>query len=246
MTPAIEVRDVGVTLGGRPVLDGLSFTVPAGQVTGLLGPSGCGKTTLMRCVVGVQRIDRGEVRVLGMPAGSPPLRRRVGYVTQTPSVYGDLSVRDNARYFAALYGVSRAAADRTLAEVGLADRSPQKVGTLSGGERARVSLACALLAAPELLVLDEPTVGLDPVLRQDLWARFHALAAAGTTLFVSSHVMDEAGRCNRLLLMRDGVLVADDPPDAIRTATGTDNLEEAFLRLIGRGAGLEQSRSRAT
>ena len=246
MTGAIEVRNVGVTLGGRPVLDGLSFTVPAGQVTGLLGPSGCGKTTLMRCVVGVQRIDRGEVRVLGMPAGSPPLRRRVGYVTQTPSVYGDLSARDNARYFAALYGVSRAAADRTLAEVGLADRSTQKVGTLSGGERARVSLACALLAAPELLVLDEPTVGLDPVLRQDLWARFHALAAAGTTLFVSSHVMDEAGRCNRLLLMRDGVLVAADAPDAIRTATGTDDLEEAFLRLIGRGVGLEQARSRAT
>jgi ABC-2 type transport system ATP-binding protein len=230
MTRAIEVRDVGVTLGGRPVLDGLSFTVPAGQVTGLLGPSGCGKTTLMRCVVGVQRIDRGEVRVLGMPAGSPPLRRRVGYVTQTPSVYGDLSARDNARYFAALYGTSRAAADRTLAEVGLADRAAQMVSTLSGGERARVSLACALLAAPELLVLDEPTVGLDPLLRQDMWARFHALAAAGTTLFVSSHVMDEAGRCDRLLLMRDGVLVADDAPDAVRAATGTADLEEAFLR----------------
>ena len=189
MTPAIEVRDVGVALGGRPVLDGLSFTVPAGQVTGLLGPSGCGKTTLMRCVVGVQRIDRGEVRVLGMPAGSPPLRRRVGYVTQTPSVYGDLSARDNARYFAALYGTSRTAADRTLDEVGLADRATQMVSTLSGGERARVSLACALLAAPELLVLDEPTVGLDPLLRQDLWTRFHDLAAGGTTLFVSSHVM---------------------------------------------------------
>ncbi len=236
MTRAIEVRDVGVTLGGRPVLDGLSFTVPAGQVTGLLGPSGCGKTTLMRCVVGVQRIDRGEVRVLGMPAGSPPLRHRVGYVTQTPSVYGDLSARDNARYFAALYGTSRAAADRTLAEVGLADRAAQMVSTLSGGERARVSLACALLAAPELLVLDEPTVGLDPLLRQDMWARFHALAAAGTTLFVSSHVMDEAGRCDRLLLMRDGRLIADDAPDAVRAATGTADLEEAFLRLIRRRA----------
>jgi ABC-2 type transport system ATP-binding protein len=229
VTRAIVARELVVELGRRRILRGLTFAVPAGQVTGLLGPSGCGKTTLMRCVVGVQRIDRGEVRVLGMPAGAPPLRRRVGYVTQTPSVYGDLSVRDNARYFAALYGVSRAA-DRTLAEVGLADRSTQKAGTLSGGERARVSLACALLAAPELLVLDEPTVGLDPVLRQDLWARFHALAAAGTTLFVSSHVMDEAGRCDRLLLMRDGVLVADDAPDAVRAATGTADLEEAFLR----------------
>ena len=245
MAQAIEVRDVVVALGGRRVLDGLSFAVPSGQVTGLLGPSGCGKTTLMRCVAGVQRVDRGSVRVLGMPAGSPPLRSRVGYVTQTPSVYGDLSARANARYFAALYGVSRRTADRTLADVGLADRAVQKVGTLSGGERARVSLACALLAAPELLVLDEPTVGLDPVLRQDLWARFHALAAAGTTLFVSSHVMDEAGRCNRLLLMRDGRLVADDTPDAVRAATGTTDLEEAFLRLIGHGDPLDRSRSRA-
>ena len=244
MAQAIEVRDVAAALGGRPVLNGLSFTVPAGQVTGLLGPSGCGKTTLMRCVVGVQRIDRGEVRVLGMPAGSPPLRRRVGYVTQTASVYGDLSARDNARYFAALYGTSRVVADRALAEVGLADRAAQKVDTLSGGERARVSLACALLAAPELLVLDEPTVGLDPVLRQDLWARFHALAAAGTTLFISSHVMDEAGRCDRLLLMRDGRLVADDTPDAVRETTGTADLEEAFLRLIGRGDGHHRLRAR--
>jgi len=215
MAGAIEVRDVVVTFGRRRVLDGLSFTVPAGRVTGLLGPSGCGKTTLMRAAVGVQRIDRGELRVLGMPAGSAPLRRRVGYVTQTPSVYGDLSVRDNSRYFAALYGVSRAAADRTLADVGLAARADQKVHSLSGGERARVSLACALVAAPELLVLDEPTVGLDPVLRHDLWERFHALAAGGTTLFVSSHVMDEAGRCDRLLLMRDGRLIADDTPDAV-------------------------------
>jgi ABC-2 type transport system ATP-binding protein len=234
MGTAIEVRDVVVAFGGRRVIDDLSFTVPAGQVTGLLGPSGCGKTTLMRCAVGVQRIDRGEIRVLGLQAGSAPLRRRVGYVTQTPSVYSDLSARDNARYFAALYGTPRSAADRALADVGLADRATQEVSTLSGGERARVSLACALLAAPELLVLDEPTVGLDPVLRHDLWARFHALAAAGTTLFVSSHVMDEAGRCDRLLLMRDGRLVADDTPDAVRETTGVADLEEAFLRLIRR------------
>ncbi|MGH3815513.1 MAG: ABC transporter ATP-binding protein [Pseudonocardiaceae bacterium] len=234
MTQAIEVRDLVVTLGGRRILQGLTFTVPTGQVTGLLGPSGCGKTTLMRCVVGVQQISSGEVRVLGTPAGSAQLRQRVGYVTQTPSIYFDLSARDNVRYFAAVHGTSRAAADQALADVALADRAGQKVSTLSGGEQARVSLACALLAAPELLVLDEPTVGLDPVLRHELWARFHSLAAAGTTLFVSSHVMDEAGRCDRLLLMRDGRLIADDTPQALRTAIGTSDLEEVFLRLIRR------------
>ncbi|HXT46218.1 MAG TPA: ABC transporter ATP-binding protein [Pseudonocardiaceae bacterium] len=232
MTGAIEVRDLVVVLGGRRILHGLTFAVPSGQVTGLLGPSGCGKTTLMRCVVGVQQTSSGEIRVLGMPAGSAVLRHRVGYVTQASSIYTDLSARDNVCYFAAVHGTSRAAADQALADVALADRAGQKVSTLSGGERARVSLACALLAAPELLVLDEPTVGLDPVLRHDLWARFHALAATGTTLFVSSHVMDEASRCDRLLLMRDGRLVADDTPQALRTATGTDDLEEAFLRLI--------------
>ena len=232
MTAAIEVRDLMVLLGGRRVLRNLTFAVPAGQVMGLLGPSGCGKTTLMRCVVGVQQTGSGVVLVLGTPAGSAALRHRVGYVTQACSIYTDLSARDNVRYFAAVQGTSRAAADQALADVALADRAAQKVSTLSGGERARVSLACALLATPELLVLDEPTVGLDPVLRHDLWARFHALAATGTTLFVSSHVMDEASRCDRLLLMRDGRLVADDTPQALRTATGTDDLEEAFLRLI--------------
>jgi ABC-2 type transport system ATP-binding protein len=231
---AIEVRDLVVVLGARRVLRGLSFTVPGGQVTGLLGPSGCGKTTLMRCVVGVQQISSGEVRVLGIPAGSASLRYRVGYVTQAPSIYADLSVRDNVHYFAAVHGISRTAADQALADVALAERADQKVSTLSGGERARASLACALLAAPDLLILDEPTVGLDPVLRNDLWARFHTLAAAGTTLFVSSHVMDEAGRCDRLLLMREGRLIADDTPQALRRATGTGDLEEVFLRLIRR------------
>ena len=232
MTPAIEARDLVVTIEGRHILHGLTFAAPSGQVTGLLGPSGCGKTTLMRCVVGVQQINSGEVLVLGTPAGAAQLRHRVGYVTQSPSIYADLSVRDNVRYFAAVHGTSRAAADQALADVALADRAGQLVSTLSGGQRARASLACALLAAPELLVLDEPTVGLDPVLRRDLWARFHDLAAGGTTLFVSSHVMDEAGRCDRLLLMRDGHLVADDTPQALRAATGTDDLEEAFLCLI--------------
>ncbi|HEV2089127.1 MAG TPA: ABC transporter ATP-binding protein [Cryptosporangiaceae bacterium] len=232
MTHAVQVRDLVVDRGPTRVLHSVSFTVATGAVTGLLGPSGSGKTTLMRCVVGVQRVRGGEVTVLGMPAGAPPLRRRVGYVTQSPSIYGDLTVRANARYFAAVYGVGGAAADRALADVGLTDLAARTVATLSGGERARVSLACALLAAPDLLVLDEPTVGLDPVLRHDLWHQFHALAAGGTTLLVSSHVMDEAGRCDRLLLLREGRLVADDTPAALRVRTGTDDLEEAFLRLI--------------
>jgi ABC-2 type transport system ATP-binding protein len=231
-TAAIAVDKLVVHRGGREVLRGISFVAQPGAVNGLLGPSGCGKTTLMRCIVGVQKVRSGTVTVLGLPAGSAPLRRRVSYVTQSPSVYADLSVAENVRYFAAIYGVGRAAAEQAVRDVGLADRGGQLVGSLSGGEQARVSLACALLASPELLVLDEPTVGLDPVLRQDLWSQFHDLARAGTALLVSSHVMDEAGRCDRLLLMREGLLIADDTPGDLRASTGTDDLEEAFLRLI--------------
>jgi ABC-2 type transport system ATP-binding protein len=232
MEDAIEVRDLVVERGSRRVLHGLGFGVARGSVAGLLGPSGSGKTTLIRAVVGVQIVKSGVVTVLGEPAGSASLRRRVGYVTQAPSVYADLSVRENARYFASLYGLGGAAADAAIADVGLADAAGQLVGNLSGGQRSRASLACAMIGTPELLVLDEPTVGQDPVLRADLWAKFHALAAAGTTLLVSSHVMDEARRCDRLLLIREGRLIADDTPAAIRIAAGTDDLEEAFLNLI--------------
>jgi ABC-2 type transport system ATP-binding protein len=232
MTSAIEVEDLVVERGRRRVLHGISCAVPAGSVVGLLGPSGSGKTTLIRAVVGVQIVKSGTVTVLGEPAGTPALRRAVGYVTQAPSVYADLSVRENARYFASLYGLSAAEADRAIADVGLADAAGQLVGNLSGGQRSRASLGCAMIGAPRLLVLDEPTVGQDPVLRADLWAKFHALAAAGTTLLVSSHVMDEAGRCDRLLLIREGRLIADNSPTAIRAAAGTADLDEAFLRLI--------------
>lgn len=232
MESAITLRDLVVERGGRRVLDGISCTVPPGTVTGLLGPSGSGKTTLMRAVVGVQVVSAGTVTVLGRPAGTPGLRHRVGYLTQAPSVYADLTVRENARYFAAVHGRDRADADRAVAEVGLAEAAGQVVGTLSGGQRSRASLACVLVGRPELVVLDEPTVGQDPVLRADLWARFHALAAAGSTLLVSSHVMDEAARCDRLLLIRQGRLVADDTPDGVRATAGVRDLDEAFLRLI--------------
>lgn len=239
---AVAVRGLIVDRRGRRVLAGLDFTIPAGTVTGLLGPSGSGKTTLLRCLVGVQRIVAGEVLVLGRPAGSPALRHQVGYLTQAPSVYGDLTVRANARYFAALAGVSASQVDSVLHAVGLAEAAETPAGALSGGQRSRASLACALLGEPELLVLDEPTVGLDPVLRRDLWRLFHELAAAGSTLLVSSHVMDEARRCQRLLLLREGRLIADDTPDAIRSRTGTADLDEAFLRLVEGTAGAQVSR----
>jgi ABC-2 type transport system ATP-binding protein len=232
MDTAVKVRDLVVRRGKRPVLQGISCAIPRGSVTGLLGPSGSGKTTLMRAVVGVQLVSSGTVTVLGAPAGSASLRRKIGYLTQAPSVYADLTVRENARYFAALHGVRAAEADRAVADVGLAPAAGQLVGTLSGGQRSRASLACAIVGRPELVVLDEPTVGQDPVLRADLWARFHAMAAEGTSLLVSSHVMDEAARCDRLLLIREGRLIADDTPDAVRTAAGTQDLDEAFLRLI--------------
>jgi ABC-2 type transport system ATP-binding protein len=230
--PALTVSGLTVVRGGIRALDGVSFTVPAGQVTGLLGPSGGGKSTLMRAVVGVQLVDSGEVTVLGLPAGSAPLRARVGYVTQAPSVYGDLTVRGNLRYFARILGVGDDAVERVLDEVDLRGEADRLVNRLSGGQKSRVSLATALLGSPEVLVLDEPTVGLDPVLRRDLWDLFHRLAHAGTTLLVSSHVMDEASRCDRLLLLRDGHLLADDTPARLLERTGTGDIESAFLRLV--------------
>jgi ABC-2 type transport system ATP-binding protein len=232
MNSAIEIEDLDVRRGGRPVLHGLSATLVAGKVTGLLGPSGCGKTTLIRSIVGVQKVAGGRVTVLGQAAGSAPLRRRVAYVTQAPSVYADLTVAENLRYFARVIGASTETIAEALAAVDLAREGDRMVGTLSGGQRSRVSLACALLGRPDVLVLDEPTVGLDPVLRRDLWELFHRLADDGATLLVSSHVMDEASRCDRLLLMREGRIVADTTPDELRTRTGEQEMEAAFLALV--------------
>ncbi|WP_416276918.1 ABC transporter ATP-binding protein [Nocardia sp. alder85J] len=233
--PAIEIEHLRVRRGGREVLHDVSLTVPAGSITGLLGPSGCGKTTLMRSIVGTQLVAAGSIRVLGDAAGSAGLRARVGYVTQAPSIYDDLTVTDNVSYFAALYGRSRDDAAAAIDAVGLGEHARQHGNQLSGGQRTRASLACALVADPELLVLDEPTVGLDPVLRVDLWKQFHQLAAQGRTLVVSSHVMDEAEHCDRLLLMRDGHLLAELTPDELRADTGETSLENAFLALITKG-----------
>ena len=235
-TVVVEVEDLVVRRGRVLAVDSLSFTTARGQVTGLLGPSGCGKSTLMRSLVGVQVVTSGSVRVLGMPAGDARLRDKVGYVTQAPSVYDDLTVEENLRFFARVLGVDRSEVRRCVDAVDLGAARDRVVGRLSGGQRSRVSLAVALLGEPELLVLDEPTVGLDPVLRRDLWAMFHALAEAGTAVIVSSHVMDEAERCDRLLLMRGGRLLAEDTPAALLEHTRADDVEAAFLALVD-GAG---------
>jgi ABC-2 type transport system ATP-binding protein len=231
-TPAVVVDGLRVFRGTREVLPGISLTVPRGQVVGLLGPNGGGKTTLLRSIVGVQIIASGTVTVLGEPAGSPALRSRVGYVTQDASVYADLTVRANLTYFAALAGAQRTEVERIIETVDLTSDIDTRVDRLSGGQRSRVSLAAALVGSPELLILDEPTVGLDPVLRRDLWAQFRRLARDGTTLLVSSHVMDEATQCDRLLLLREGRLLADESPEGLLARTGAPDAEQAFFSLI--------------
>jgi ABC-2 type transport system ATP-binding protein len=241
MNNAVDVRDLRVSRGGHEVLRDVTFTVAAGEVTGLLGPSGCGKTTLMRSLVGVQRITSGGVQVLGEPAGSASLRPRIGYVTQQPSVYDDLTIAENLRFFARILGVDDERVRACLETVSLADRADSIVSQLSGGQRSRVSLAVALLGEPPLLVLDEPTVGLDPVLRVELWRTFHELADAGAAVLVSSHVMDEASRCQRLLLMREGRLIADDTPDGLLRSTGTEDIESAFLAIVHGSADAEEA-----
>jgi len=245
--PAVAIRGLRVVRGRRRVIPGLDLEIPAGQVVGLLGPSGSGKSTLMRCIVGVQVIEAGSVTVLGHPAGSSALRNRVGYVTQTPSVYADLSVRDNITYFGRALGLRgaqlREAVDRTLDEVDLQSWAGQLVQDLSGGQESRVSLAAALVGRPDLLVLDEPTVGLDPVLRRDLWDLFRHLAERGHSLVVSSHVMDEATRCDRLVLLRDGHVLADVTPAELLQQTGTPDADAAFLALIDAEAARSGERS---
>jgi ABC-2 type transport system ATP-binding protein len=235
---AVHVEDLVVVRGQRTILDGLDLTVRRGTVTGLLGPSGCGKSTLLRSIVGVQVVRSGTIDVLGQPAGHRSLRRRVAYVTQAPSVYRDLTVRQNLGYFAAVLGADAQSVDGVIETVDLSHRADARAGQLSGGQLTRLSLASVLLGAPELLVLDEPTVGLDPVLRRDLWDLFTRLARGGATLLVSSHVMDEAERCDRLLLMREGRILADDAPAELKARTGSPDVETAFLSLVDAAHGL--------
>lgn len=230
----MSIRGLRVRRGRTDVFDGLDLDLPAGRITGLLGPSGGGKTTLMRSIVGVQTIDAGSVSVLGAPAGSRALRRRVAYDTQSASVYDDLTIAQNLRYFGRVIGASRADVAHVIAEVGLTGREKQLIGSLSGGQRGRVSLATAMLGSPELLVLDEPTVGLDPVLRENLWTLFRGLADRGATLLVSSHVMDEALRCDDIVLIHNGRVLAHTTPKGLLRETHAKDPDTAFLRLIER------------
>jgi ABC-2 type transport system ATP-binding protein len=229
---AVEGTALLVIRGGAEVLHGVDFAVRGSTVTGLLGPSGCGKTTLIRAVIGTQIVRGGRVTVLGRPAGDPALRTEVGYASQGLSVYNDLTVAENVRYFATAVRAPAGDVERVIEQVDMGDIADRLTGTLSGGQRSRVSLAVALLGRPRLIVLDEPTVGLDPVLRDRLWTMFHELADSGLTLLVSSHVMDEADRCDELLLMREGELIACDSPSALKDRTRTTSMDAAFLRLI--------------
>jgi ABC-2 type transport system ATP-binding protein len=230
---AVSITALRVVRGKREVLHDVDAYIEPGSVTGLVGPSGCGKTTLLRSVVGVQIVAGGSIEVLGLPAGSPELRNRIGYSTQAPAVYLDASVTDNLRYFATVLRAGHTHIKRVVDEVGLGPYERQLAGSLSGGQLSRLSLAVALLGEPEVLVLDEPTVGLDPVLREELWQMFFELRdRRQATVLISTHVMDEAERCEQLILMRDGRILAHDTPARLIEQTGAQNVERAFLTLV--------------
>jgi ABC-2 type transport system ATP-binding protein len=228
---AVDVRDIHKRFGGLAALDGITLQVPRGQIYGLLGPNGAGKTTLIRAICGLLHVEDGTVDVLGRRMPEREVLGRIGYMTQAAALYGDLTAEENVRFFAAVQGGGDAA--EALRFVDLYERRRSVTATLSGGMRTRLSLACALVHRPQLLLLDEPTVGVDPVLRAQLWGGFRQMAAEGTTIVVSSHVMDEAERTDRLGLILDGRLLAEGTADELRTRAGTDRLEDAFLKLAG-------------
>lgn len=233
-TPAMQVTALTVTRGGRRILEQLTCTLRAGSIVGLIGPSGSGKSTFMRAIVGVQRITEGTLTIFGHAAGSRVLRGVVGYVSQSPAIYDDLTIEQNLHYFATLSRVKRETVAPLLERLQLTPYRRQLAANLSGGQRARVSLGVALLGNPDVLILDEPTVGLDPILREELWGLFATLAQEGKTLLISSHVMDEAERCEELLLLHDGKLLFEGAKQALLSQTARPTVEAAFMTIIKR------------
>jgi ABC-2 type transport system ATP-binding protein len=231
MDLAVETDDVRRFFGAFEAVRGISLRVQPGETYGLLGPNGAGKTTLIRMLVGLLKPSEGRVRVLGVEMPNKAVLAKVGYMTQSKAIYTDLTVRENVRFFGAMAGVrDERRVDEVISLVDLGDWADNAVRELSGGMQQRTSLACALVHRPRLLLLDEPTVGVDPQLRAQFWAYFATLNGEGVTIIVSSHVMDEADRCTRLGFLRSGRLLAEGPPGELRSMAGTDNLEEAFLR----------------
>ncbi len=232
MPEGVRISDLKIIRDGKTIIPDLTMYIDRGKIVGLLGPSGSGKTTIMRSIVGVQAIAAGSITVFGREAGSKVLRTRIGYFTQSASIYTDLTCLENLRYFARILGQSEISVHEVLELVDLTKNKKQLASSLSGGERARLALATALLGRPELLILDEPTVGLDPVLRRDLWNLFHKLADQGKTLLISSHVMDEADRCDSLFLLRDGRILAGGTPQELKDQANTDEMEAVFISLV--------------
>jgi ABC-2 type transport system ATP-binding protein len=233
VSEAIQISKLSIVRDDKTIVSDLSVNVPSGNIVGVLGPSGSGKTTLFRSIVGVQQIHEGSITVLGRPAGSKNLRNRIGYLTQSASIYSDLTCLENLRYFSQLLGASEFSVQEILELVDLTKNRKQLASSLSGGERTRLALATALIGKPELLILDEPTVGLDPILRRDLWKLFHQLASQGKTLLISSHVMDEAERCDFIVLLREGKVLEEGTPAELKSRTGQQDMESVFISLVG-------------
>jgi len=232
MSSAISISGLTVIREGNTILKDFDLEIKAGKILGLLGPSGSGKTTIMRSIVGLQRFSGGTISVLGAKAGDKSLRTRVSYSTQDASIYRDLTCSENVNYFSALQGSTSTTTEEILELVDLGKNRKQLAATLSGGERARLALATALVGKPEILILDEPTVGLDPLLRRDLWRLFHRFTAQGKTLLVSSHMMEEADHCDELILLRDGAILAKGTPEQLRQETGLENMDSVFISLV--------------
>jgi ABC-2 type transport system ATP-binding protein len=231
---AVEAKGLRKAFGPIRAVDGIDLSLSPGRIYGLLGPNGSGKTTLIRLLTGLAKATSGSAEILGTPMPNRSALARIGYMPQSEAIYPELSVAENIRFFATLQDArDRDAIDRTLELVELSDRKSSPALTLSGGMRRRLSLACSLVHDPPVLFLDEPTVGVDPALRVQFWSHFRRLADAGTTIFVASHVMDEADRCDDLLFIRSGKLIARGTGAELRTQAGTDNLETAFLKFAG-------------